>query len=121
MSNDTGRLRRRRIRLWNKDPRCRRCGVVTVLPEDVNGLPENMATIEHMDGRMLGTRGTFRNVERTTLWCRKCNNDHNNVTQAEISKELRRARARLGHHRPRGQRRDEWLPRTTPTDSETAL
>lgn len=86
------RLRERRNKLWNQDPRCRNCKVITILPEDLLGknddgtlrqmkpgfpekrLLDKMATIEHIHSRFNPLRGTLNGaVETTTLFCRKCN------------------------------------------------
>lgn len=86
-------MKRRRNRLWQEDPRCRRCGVVTVLPTQliaeygVEGntltkhLPkevmDRMATIEHLRSRLNPTRGSDFS-EATTLYCYRCNQTANN-------------------------------------------
>lgn len=87
---DLPRMRRRRLALWKADPRCRSCGVVTVLP---NGERDekpfrNQATMQHLDSRLSLIRGSFFGTgeERTTLFCWKCNNDDNRDVQAAMDK-----------------------------------
>lgn len=75
------RLKRRKIRLWKKDSKCRNCGVNTLL----NILPfydssfkhhyDNDATIEHLNSRLSGNRKQTYRIETTTLYCRKCNEE----------------------------------------------
>lgn len=89
--SDDARLKRRRLKLWIQDSRCRFCRVHTMLPEHVHaGLAskEVMATIEHLDSRYNPLRGTYRNQERTTLACWKCNNDRNRKEQASVDIEV---------------------------------
>lgn len=56
----------RRLKLWNEDPRCRNCGVVTVL-EGHN--IDNKATIQHIYDRF----HYLRAKSKVTLFCHKCN------------------------------------------------
>jgi len=100
VSRKTQRVDRRR-RLWEKDPRCRKCGRVTVLPETLwerdpdcphkvrypNGIPDNLATIQHHDSRLSGLRGCFDGEERTTLFCWACNQQDNDLVQEAAPKE----------------------------------
>lgn len=108
---DCGRLRRRRRRLWESDPRCRLCKIETVLPEDVpegrrNHLTPHMATIDHLDSRHSEKRGSFfgkinpatgMSVERTILACWKCNNETNRLEEASLPPEVLRERSNMGH------------------------
>lgn len=74
----SARLKRRRERLWKESPLCRNCGVETVPPgPDVDPRLPTMATIEHLDSRSSGQRGSFGGTKnpRTTLWCKRCNNE----------------------------------------------
>ena len=122
-----GLAKRLRVaRLWTIDPHCRCCGRMTVLPaaimEDRGGkkllpkkVPPNLATLQHHDGRLSGTRGTgnrrmtaggddrvrYYHEERTTLYCHECNQRENDLEQARAPKVLLRARARLGHMKAR--------------------
>lgn len=72
----SGKNKVRRERKWAEDPRCRRCGIVTIPPEEIESdwqLPR-MATLEHVDTRMNPMRGCAgHDVVRTSLLCRDCN------------------------------------------------
>ena len=98
---------RRRNKLWERDPHCRFCGVETVLPENVpeGPIPDNMATIEHLDSRNNPDRGKFCGQERTTLACFKCNNDRNKEEVKKIPIEKRREISKRGHRPPMQQMR----------------
>ncbi len=51
-------------------------------------LPENMATLEHLDSRLSPLRGTFPpNVRRHVVACRMCNNRRGIQEQAQLSME----------------------------------
>lgn len=85
-----------KIKLWNANPHCENCGVLTVMAKDCPGIrinedgihvfdgppPDNMATIQHKysrkhpmrHARMIADRGQER---RRFLWCYKCNKDYN--------------------------------------------
>lgn len=82
-----------RNRLWNINPRCEKCGVVTILPIDVPGacydeagllhiknVPDNMATIQHKYDKLHPMRQENRSAKkrerRRFLWCIKCNREH---------------------------------------------
>lgn len=98
------RMKRRRTRLWNEDPHCRRCGVVTILPQDLasryklanvgdiskkvpKGIHEQMATIEHQRSRLNPLRGTNWE-ESTTLYCYKCNQEANDEEMRNMPVEV---------------------------------
>lgn len=81
-----GRYRRTRDRMWRKNPHCENCGVLTVLPKDVDGkinpnngyrqikdVPPNMATIQHKYSRLNKKRLEHTHERRWFLWCHKCN------------------------------------------------
>lgn len=97
------RKKRRRRRLWETDPRCRCCGVETVLPCDTDPTdpPSNMATTQHHDPRTSRHRGTMPGEERTTLYCRDCNQRDNDVEQERTPTIVLRARSVWGHVRKR--------------------
>lgn len=91
-------LQKQRRKMWDKDPRCENCGVVTVLPEDLPGkisklgikqikvVPPNMATIQHKYSRLHPNRGLAPNDERVHfLWCTKCNFEENLIQEREFS------------------------------------
>lgn len=85
------RFKARRKRLWRKNPRCRNCGVVTILPEDMMkryGITDGskmmslisredsdrMATIQHLVSRLDPNRTKHKpNEIRYDLWCNRCN------------------------------------------------
>lgn len=93
---NTRRLRKRREKLWLENPRCRFCGIHTLLKSSEGvAQPEKdrLATIEHLDSRYKSDRGTH-NGERTTLACWRCNNDRNKVEQEAIPIEIRHEQSR---------------------------
>lgn len=65
----------RRERLWNKDPRCFWCGVVTKPTNKHGGKQENdMATLDHVYSRLDPKRKQNLNLEvKTVLSCYLCN------------------------------------------------
>ncbi len=101
----------RRDRLWHKDPKCRCCGVITVLPGPLlverNGrnvlpgpIPKNLATIQHYDSRYSKQRGSGGGWDwRTTLYCWECNDRDSRLEQASVPVEERRRRSEAGHHK----------------------
>lgn len=104
------RMRKRLRKLWREDPACRCCGCATVLPEMVwkrredrvvfpNGIPGNMATIQHEDDRFSPHRGSavYGEEERTTLFCWACNNLEGALSQAMQPIEELHRRAKNGH------------------------
>lgn len=107
------KLRKQRTRLWEEDPHCRNCGVLTILPHDVPGYqpeskfvsPDNMATIQHVYSRLNperrqinGTRGN-QPEPRHLLWCFKCNQEDCKKEMDELGIEELRKRAMNGHHK----------------------
>lgn len=88
------KLREFREKLWRIDPHCEKCGVVTILPQNVDGaytdehglliikkVPHNMATIQHIYNRMNPLRRTplKPNERRLLLWCYRCNTEYNEL------------------------------------------
>lgn len=83
-----GFIRDKRIELWKANPYCEKCGILTILPEDVPGVinlktgvkqmydvPDNMATIQHRYDRWSGMK-SLRDTPYARalyLWCNKCN------------------------------------------------
>lgn len=65
--------------LWEMNPHCRFCGVLTVLPEQHPSSKPNpvWATIEHLDSRLSPDRGKRPGEFRHTLSCWRCNNQRN--------------------------------------------
>lgn len=74
---------KRRLTLWESDPRCRRCGRGTVLVTPIRSdsfgnfvpggaLPPNAATLEHVYSRLHPRRQRGERGERT-LFCYECN------------------------------------------------
>ena len=73
-----GSFRKRKLKLFEQNPHCHYCGVLTVLTEA--GVEEykdnpNHATIDHVYSRFDLRRWVCNNEERYVLSCRKCNND----------------------------------------------
>lgn len=95
-------VKRRRRKLWKRDPRCRQCGKHTRLPKDIpgwrDGNPDgpapDMATLEHLDSRYKEYRGwseDMPDVERTTLTCQECNQRRDREETKRVpNEELRR-------------------------------
>lgn len=74
------KIRRKKLRLWNENPHCRRCGILTILrPEYENGtLPHNAATIQHVKSKITCLGSCYYNSdENLTLWCYHCNGMEN--------------------------------------------
>lgn len=79
-------FKQQREKMWQQNPHCRRCGVLTILPKDVPGarfkpngqlmikvVPPNMATIQHKYDRLHPNRKKETKEKRHFLWCAKCN------------------------------------------------
>lgn len=65
----------RKLRLWNKDPHCHWCGVLTVIIDHpkLKNPPDNLATVDHLRSKLNAQRGVDHRVN-TVLACLKCNN-----------------------------------------------
>ena len=75
-------LRRIKIRLWEKDPHCYYCGVLTILPPAgiiKSSSDPNLATIDHVYSKFNLMRWVKSEGEdkknRYVLSCQKCNNE----------------------------------------------
>lgn len=135
MSRDT----KRRLNLWREDPRCRRCGIVTLLPEEAayeagvlfdgnlmrhlkrarrKDIRDRIATLEHTRSRYHPARlekepyGT-----RTTLFCWRCNFESNEKELKAIPVEEKRILA-SGSYKAR---RLKLLRRKFPVDPESPV
>lgn len=95
-------LRNRRANLMAADPHCQNCGteVVWYEPGPRETLPDNFATIEHVNSRnqlvrdpVTGRLGRPRDGKRV-LWCNRCNRERNYAEVAAIAIEVRRIRSR---------------------------
>jgi hypothetical protein len=82
----SGQLKKQRIRFWNEDPTCDWCGIITILPENVDS--ENsqqvarMATIDHLRNRTHVNRlESPNNTTRHVLACNRCNWLRNVLTE----------------------------------------
>lgn len=75
----TKRRQRRRARLWRiQKGRCHWCKQITRLPEHCTigrgeALPDDLATIDHLDSRLSDERGTRPGEARTVMACWRCN------------------------------------------------
>lgn len=82
------RLTKQLMAKWKDNPYCQRCGVLTILPQDVPGkinthtgvkqikkTPDNMATIQHIYDKLHPLRLVDTNDARHLLWCNKCNSE----------------------------------------------
>ncbi len=91
------KLRARRERRWAEDPHCRHCGVYTIPPEDITGggTAPNMATLEHLDGRLDPMRGHSGQDElRTTILCYECNQALGRLAEIRWKRWRKRLRRR---------------------------
>lgn len=94
-----GYIREKRIQLWNRDPHCENCGILTILPETLPGkinptsgvkqmrdVPDNMATIQHRYDRFSGMKQLLdtKYSRALYLWCNKCNFEDGARRQAEF-------------------------------------
>jgi hypothetical protein len=88
-------LRNRRANLMAQDPHCGNCGIEVIWyrPGPGEVLPDNFATIEHVNSRwhpvrdpITGQMGRPRGGKRV-LWCRGCNRDGNKREQEAASME----------------------------------
>jgi hypothetical protein len=74
---------------------CYWCGCQTALPPSgvsVKEPPPNEATVDHLDERFSGRKGSHPNgVERTVLACRACNEARGNRMYKALPVEQRRA------------------------------
>jgi hypothetical protein len=95
-------------RLWNIDPHCENCGVLTVLAKDCGDIkynetnrtyyfdgpvPDNMATLQHIYCRihpMRHVRPASGTERRRFLWCYRCNQDYNDKYENPNPKNLKR-------------------------------
>jgi hypothetical protein len=79
--------KKRRDRLWHERAgMCHWCAVKTVLPPSgvmLRHHPDNLATIDHLDGRLSPDRGKHSGKERTVLACRRCNQQRGQEALAE--------------------------------------
>lgn len=84
----TKQLKKVRNRLHAANPHCEKCGILTILPEDlpytidalgtkqIDNIP-NMATIQHKYHKLHPLRRVVNRRERRLfLWCYKCNNQY---------------------------------------------
>jgi len=89
--------KRRKENLFREDPHCYWCGIEVINYPLADGerMPDNFATLDHLDTRLSGNRGVIKNQTRTVLACSKCNFDRGveEVNNTPIE-ELRR---RSGH------------------------
>lgn len=67
---DWKQRRKQLLKWWQKSPKCRKCGTVTVIkPADALQPTENTATYQHKYPKGHPKRSTGKN----TLWCWTCN------------------------------------------------
>jgi len=67
---------RRRTNLFKKDPHCFWCGCEVIYFSLAIGqkVPNNFATLDHLNDRTVGDRPDLGQIETTVLSCQKCNN-----------------------------------------------
>lgn len=80
--------RYKRYRLWLKNKRCRKCGVITTFPKSGKSRgnePKNLATIDHVFSRNDIRRFVGNNRNKITLYCFKCNQNKNMHERKDLS------------------------------------
>ena len=102
------KVRERKLLLWRRDPHCHWCGVETQLAPDGSGRQfPTLATLDHLDNRLSGTRieNAYRE-ERTVLACAQCNNERGKqaCTQLYAEEHQRRSRGMVMSANPRVRR-----------------
>lgn len=105
------RLTFRRVRLWQLNPRCRWCGVETVLVTVSQAelpdrkLPANAATIDHLRTKLKPEYRAIcpssmprhrRQEPRTVLACYKCNQQRNKQQMTDLRKQKAKATGDAG-------------------------
>ena len=74
---DSKRLRKRLLKLWEEDPKCCWCGILTRVEPRTNGgqLPNDTATLEHLYSRLHPKRRdpNYSSEQRRFLACHWCN------------------------------------------------
>ena len=92
------RLRRRKLKLWNQNPHCFFCGVLTELAPANDSFfkkKDNTTTIEHLNTRYNPKRWLpGNNKERTVLACNKCNLERGRQEELQVPIEERRKRSK---------------------------
>lgn len=79
MSGSAAKKRNQRLALWRRQGgRCWWCGCQTHLPPVGPGshrksIPDDEATIDHLDSRLSSARGTWHGCYRRVMACRACN------------------------------------------------
>jgi len=77
------RNKKRRINLWNENPKCYWCGIITVNPiprklhdgrlKSPKYMSSNTATLDHLTSRLSDKRGSVEIRHETVLACKACN------------------------------------------------
>lgn len=89
------RDKRRRLKLWQRNPHCHWCGRKTVYIQRRQGGPkvaysDDEATLDHLNSRLSGNRKQTNTVT-TVLACRACNHRRAAFEEATLpAEELRR-------------------------------
>jgi len=88
---NTKRLRKLRRTLWEKDPKCHYCGVVTTWEIPAKGsLSPTAATLDHLISRLHPTRYTMDHYPSSllVLCCYRCNNDRGRREDISLQKKV---------------------------------
>ncbi len=96
---DQSRTQKKRKILWDKNPHCYHCNILTILPEQLkpNTYPPNMATIDHIFTRLdPRRRQPHKGEERYWLSCKKCNEERGATLESELPIEELRKRSTGG-------------------------
>jgi len=107
------RLKRKRTRMFNKNPYCPFCEVKMILPEEIGYItnpctgrknlksnPSNLCTIEHLISRIHpeGLTDERHKYGKIIICCMKCNNDRNKEMEKSLPiEELHRRSQRHGN------------------------
>jgi hypothetical protein len=82
---DSRKKRLKRFRLWEKQKgRCHYCNKKTVMRFREGGgvIPDDEATLEHLDDRFNPNRGAFPGEPRIVVACNQCNDQKGRESQA---------------------------------------
>lgn len=94
MSGNSKRYSAQRERWWHEDPHCRWCGRLTILwAYKVHAtMPDNAATVDHLDSRFSNERGAHSGKTRRLLACYRCNQSRCDADLA-VNLELQREKS----------------------------
>lgn len=102
------RLKRRRNKLFAEDPHCHWCTVELVYynPGELKkgeSLPDNFATIDHLNTRFDLTRWENHDQPQTVLACYKCNKERGFAKIKEVGDKINKKTSQLIQAKRKGQ------------------